>query len=336
VVIGIIALLIAILLPALGKARQAAKTVSCSANLRSIVQAMQIYASQNGGSIPGSPWTSSRLIYSNLDTATVATGISDDNLPGLIQSFDWATPIARLMNAKFEEGGSRAQRVERYEYLRDYPAFRCPENELLGTPFGSVAFKVGRLVSYNTALLFMFTRNKTGVGGPSGYTVAFDLWNPPSGYNVKTSKVGDASKKVYIADGARYSNCGTPPDADLGITSQLGGAFSDQGPWSRFSNSWDRGRAPGNTPRVAGDGRIDARIYAFRHGGRGHGAKADTYRINLAFFDGHVETMGDLQASNPVYWMPKGTELTVSSGNQQYKDVVDKYLTGMSGKYIVP
>lgn len=52
VVIGIIALLIAILLPVLGRAREQANAVKCMSNLRSIGQAIALYASDNGGSLP--------------------------------------------------------------------------------------------------------------------------------------------------------------------------------------------------------------------------------------------------------------------------------------------
>ncbi|MEX0742003.1 MAG: type II secretion system protein [Phycisphaeraceae bacterium] len=58
VVVGIIALLMAILLPALGRARQEAMKVSCASNLRSWGNAFQMFANDNNTMFPnnaGSP-----------------------------------------------------------------------------------------------------------------------------------------------------------------------------------------------------------------------------------------------------------------------------------------
>jgi prepilin-type N-terminal cleavage/methylation domain-containing protein len=57
VVIGIIALLISILLPALGKARQQAQTVTCLANLRSLGQAAAVYQAQYKSVPPLAQWS---------------------------------------------------------------------------------------------------------------------------------------------------------------------------------------------------------------------------------------------------------------------------------------
>ncbi|HEY7089535.1 MAG TPA: type II secretion system protein [Tepidisphaeraceae bacterium] len=54
VVIGIIAILISVLLPALSRARAQANLVKCQANMRSIGQAIAIYTSQNKGYLPSS------------------------------------------------------------------------------------------------------------------------------------------------------------------------------------------------------------------------------------------------------------------------------------------
>ena len=63
VVIGIIALLISILLPTLGKARAYANSIKCASNLRSIGQLIALYESTNHGYIPASvQWAGAHLV----------------------------------------------------------------------------------------------------------------------------------------------------------------------------------------------------------------------------------------------------------------------------------
>jgi prepilin-type N-terminal cleavage/methylation domain-containing protein len=56
VVIGIIALLISILLPALNRARDQARKTQCLSNLRTQGQIMQMYLNQNKGALPVGVW----------------------------------------------------------------------------------------------------------------------------------------------------------------------------------------------------------------------------------------------------------------------------------------
>ena len=52
VVIGIIAILIGVLLPALNKAREAARTVACASQMRQIGLAFEMYVGENKGTYP--------------------------------------------------------------------------------------------------------------------------------------------------------------------------------------------------------------------------------------------------------------------------------------------
>lgn len=109
VVIGIIAALIAILLPALNKAREAAKKTACLSNMRQIGLGMLMYANDNKGYLPSpstvgyQPWGPSWALvlienkYVPGDMTTYSSPVfvcPSDNVPR-----NWGYPISYYANA---------------------------------------------------------------------------------------------------------------------------------------------------------------------------------------------------------------------------------------------
>ena len=102
VVIGIIALLVSILLPALNKAREDAKRVRCLSNERQLVMAWQMYASDNKGKLVGS------------------------NTPGWPTTPWWywaagGNSLETLYNGKL------------WPYLKNYEVYKCPNDRVMYT-----------------------------------------------------------------------------------------------------------------------------------------------------------------------------------------------------------
>jgi prepilin-type processing-associated H-X9-DG protein/prepilin-type N-terminal cleavage/methylation domain-containing protein len=91
VVIGIIALLISILLPALSRAKEAGNQIKCMANLRTIGQALVMYAGDYKGSLPIGELTTGETIGPT--TADPAYGSDPTNL-----STDWTVLVAYELN----------------------------------------------------------------------------------------------------------------------------------------------------------------------------------------------------------------------------------------------
>ena len=332
VVIGIIAVLISVLLPTLGKARRSANAVKCAANIRSILQAMHMYVQTYDGYLPGSGHTSGRHLYD--------TGAGNANCPGVSHINDWQAPLARFMRINFNDAGDLNSRIERFTSLMENPAFHCPDNEWIASPNGTPSFPATRLGSYVVAVNFMYVRttsnSDSGSNSSSKSTVVGELHarldhNPPQGYIPKLNKVGPPQRKVFIADGAKYSDSARPPTMPLTLKWDWGGAYADRGPWLRVNTCWDRSWAPGNGAKIG----FDARLWGFRHGTRNAGAPADMFRFNVGFYDGHVEQMGDLEGSDPAMWNPKGTRLVAN--NRLYNDVLKKYCGGATGQeFFVP
>ena len=84
VVISIIAMLIGILLPALSKARNAAKIVNCGQNLRQLGIAIHAYAVDFDGSIPFTEEVTPSEFYSGHKVPTSTVQVENDNDPKLV------------------------------------------------------------------------------------------------------------------------------------------------------------------------------------------------------------------------------------------------------------
>jgi len=107
VVIGIIGLLISILLPALGRARQQANVVACESNLREIGQALVLYTMDNQGVLPfgmwDGGWNPNTMTSGGQDTPNYNIGSVWDNLiePELthVGGSDWQDNAGNGMRA---------------------------------------------------------------------------------------------------------------------------------------------------------------------------------------------------------------------------------------------
>ena len=186
VVIGIIAILVALLLPALGKAREAASSVQCMSNQRQVALAIFGFANDHRGYIPG---------------GADAIGIGQ-----LISASD-ARPDSSLPDSV----------LVRLKYIRGRDVFRCPAMEAnKGMIDAVLSSRIGWNFSYHYTHNFWWvgTQNR-GINSQEpdvGKIVYASL-------NANVRKIGDAqpsSSTILLAD--RVSFVPWPdPTADYSV-----------------------------------------------------------------------------------------------------------------------
>jgi prepilin-type processing-associated H-X9-DG protein len=240
----------------------------------------------------------------------------------------------------FDTGPTLASRQSRFNFLMSQKAFACPENLWVADEFNNTS-GVGQqfwnndtailMPSYFTAVDFLLQPNfvDNAKYNSTGLLEVYSPWATnelyfqlPAGYGPKLSKVGPPSRKIYIADGGLWSEAiakgATPPATNIpNYTMEYMGAapsstcYSDYGAFDAYSRALSRGAASGSPPAniTSALDATDPRLYGYRHGTLTPFGITNAYSFNAGFFDGHVETLSDLQGADPNMWNPPGTDI---------------------------
>jgi prepilin-type N-terminal cleavage/methylation domain-containing protein len=127
VVIAVIALLIGILLPALGQARETARGIVCQTTQRQLVTGMLIYGSENKEFIPGR--NTNMFKYYVFDDQYPVDTEPDNNPEAPVQNWDWMTPSIGIGQ------NLPANRARRFGKLLD--EFACASMDFRVRVYGS-------------------------------------------------------------------------------------------------------------------------------------------------------------------------------------------------------
>ena len=341
VVIAIIALLIGILLPALGSARDVARQVVCASMARNLAQLQVQYGLDNNEFFAGPNTSNGALddIYvtdQNATTIEDAIGESSATMP--TQMSDWISPILG------DSVGLSPNRPERLsQIVNNYGCPDVPEANLL---YGSESDFDGQAVQElfgrgvnGTSYLAPNTMMCYSPGSPNafqyvnsggrlvrievGVTIGYNNGAALSdNWNQRIDQVGSASAKVLFADGLRVAT-----EEGISISAEVG-------------QGW-LGNFIGNVPIFEGSSAYGRSSSSFGAGVEPYNQQA-SYRhkekINVAYFDGHVAAMTQQESyTDPRPWYPRGSVWDPSQYDNATEESIQfmEGLVGDDGVYVI-
>lgn len=262
VVIGIIALLISILLPALSKARDQGNIVKCASNMRQLALALTNYAAENKGAFPP-----------NVDASGWASGY-----PAVGQYWYDVDRIGRYLPKTTVTGTNSV----------GTPVMVCPNSK--ERTVRSYAMNVWASSSTNQAVM---NRGADGRGSAhSSYVAA-----PPFRGTFIGSKTKESSLMILIAERHVSVDGGA-----LGLFTQSTVGFQGQKPGERFVGIVQNApyASPYDAGGLSAGANTEVDFTRHRTArDRTEGLKARG-RTNFAFLDGHVELLADNDCADRV------------------------------------
>jgi prepilin-type N-terminal cleavage/methylation domain-containing protein/prepilin-type processing-associated H-X9-DG protein len=301
VVISIIALLIGILLPALGAARKSARASVCLGHMRGAGQGIFTYSTDNKNRTPG-PNTSGRQL-TLLDNGYAFKNTSEEPT----QNFDWVSPA---LGSSLGLPGDRSARVQKI-FEED---FRCPSNAETYTDqaFGSLSVPDESPVSsYSMNSNFMVSWSNNGSGEIYQYSWVASTVSSSVNDPTQLDRLANMSGKAIVMEGARFVDAGSGEATFNGAVKQVGG-----GNWASLGPGISVLVNNGNPYKWGNEQQRDnARRYAYRHGNDA---------MNVGFLDGHGESLSQEDSRKVDLWFPSGSTV-LNAGDTDDPDDFNGY-----------